>query len=141
MLVTTLWRMAGSPVVDYAMDYADVAGDAYYTEAVRWATANGIVGGYGGGVFGPNDPVSREQMATILYNFAKTEGKGFQGMWMFPLDFPDAEQVSPWAYEAMCWCTMSGIINGTDQGTLDPKAQATRAQVAAVLMRFCLTME
>ena len=91
--------------------------------------------GYGDGRFGPNDPITREQMATILYRYAQTKGQGFQGLLSFRLDFPDAGDVSDWATEAMSWMVMNGVINGKD-GKLAPGGSASRAEAAAMLMRF-----
>jgi hypothetical protein len=81
--------------------------------------------------------VTREQLAAILYRYAQAQGKGFTGDWDFPLDYSDAADVSDWADEAMHWMTMHGIINGMGDGTLAPKAEATRAQIATMFMRFC----
>jgi len=136
MIVTMLWRMEGEPVVNYAMRFADVPSDTWYTEAVRWATSEKIVEGYSTDSFGPNDSVTREQLATILYRCAKTKGRGFTGMWAFPLTFDDASDVSGWANEAMCWMTMQGVIQGTGDNKLSPKGMANRAQVATMLMRY-----
>ena len=74
MIATILWRMAGSPVVNYAMNFADVPQDQWYSEAIRWAASEGIVGGYGNGLFGTNDPITREQFAAMLYQFAQARG-------------------------------------------------------------------
>lgn len=103
--------------------------------AVRWAVGEGVVKGYGDGRFGPDDPVNREQMVTMLYRSAQARGLGFQGLWMFPLAFPDADQVSDWASEAMHWAVMHKIIIGTDRG-LEPKAFATDEQLSLVLERW-----
>lgn len=103
--------------------------------AIRWAVGNGIVKGYGDGRFGPDDPVTREQMATMLYRNAVLLGQGFQGMWMFLLNYPDAAEISEWADEAMHWVVMHGILVGTDRG-LEPKAAATDAQLTIVLDRW-----
>ena len=136
MIVTMLHRFEGEPAVDYDMDFTDVEDGKWYTEAIRWAAVNGIVTGYGDGRFGPNDVLTREQLATILYRYAKLKGHGFTGMWAFPLTFDDAPDVSDWAYEAMCWMTMNGVINGVGNNKLSPKGSATRAQVATMLMRY-----
>lgn len=125
--------MENSPVVNYAMDYTDV-GDTWYTEGVRWATSAGIVTGYDASTFGPNDSVTREQLATILYRYAQTKGQSFQGA--FTLDYPDAGTVSGWADEAMRWIVMNKVINGMGDGTLNPGGEGSRAQVATMLMRF-----
>ena len=87
-------------------------------------------------MFNPNGAVTREQLATMLYRYAQHKGQGFTGLWSFPLDYPDASSVSEWAYEAMCWMTMNGVINGMN-GKLAPASGATRAQVATMLMRYC----
>lgn len=137
MVATILWRMAGEPQVDYAMQFADVPVSGWYTEAVRWAASEGIVTGYSATKFGPDDPVTREQFAAMLYRYAQTLGEGFTGSWSFPLDFPDAADVSDYAYEALCWLTMQNVIQGMEDGNLHPQGTATRAQLATMLMRFC----
>ena len=136
MIVTMLWRMAGEPVVNYAMRFEDVPSDVWFTEAVRWAASEGIVEGYSAERFGPNDPATREQLAAILYRCAKRNGQGFTGTWAFPLTFDDASDVSAWATEAMCWMIMQGVIQGTGNNMLTPKGKATRAQAATMLMRY-----
>lgn len=136
-IVTILWRLAGSPVVNYAMRYADADEGAWYGEAVRWAASTGVVTGYSESSFGPNDAITREQLAAILYRYVKTQGQGFTGMWYFPLRYDDAVSISSWADEAMHWCVMKGLLNGTSETTLSPQLTATRAQLAAILQRFC----
>ena len=136
MVVTILWRLAGSPEPEAAPSFSDVTADSWYTDAVAWASENGIVKGYSDTVFAPDDTVTREQLATILYRYVQHTGGGFQGAWAFPLDYADADQVSDWAYEAMCWCTMKSIINGVGGNTLNPQGSATRAEVAQILMNF-----
>ena len=136
-IVTILWRLAGSPVVNYAMRYADADEGAWYGEAVRWAASTGVVTGYSESSFGPNDAITREQLAAILYRYVKTQGQGFTGMWYFPLRYDDAASISSWADEAMHWCVMKGLLNGTSETALSPRATATRAQLAAILQRFC----
>lgn len=141
MLVTVLYRLEGEPAVTGTNPFDDVASGKYYENAVTWAAANKIVDGYGDGKFDPEAPITREQMAAILYRYEQFKGGGFTGAWMFPLNFPDADNVSDWAYEAMCWCTMNGIIGGNSDGTLVPKSNAERCQVAAILHRFCESNE
>ena len=136
-IVTILWRLAGSPVVNYAMRYADADEGAWYGEAVRWAASTGVVTGYTESSFGPNDAITREQLAAILYRYIKTQGQGFTGMWYFPLRYDDAASISSWADEAMHWCVMKGLLNGTSETTLSPQLTATRAQLATILQRFC----
>ena len=137
MVAKVLHNLEGSPESAYKGAFRDVAPGAWYEEAVYWAAGEGIVSGYGNGLYGPNDPVTREQLAAILYRYAQSKGQGFTGAWMFLLDYADRGEVSEWAYESMCWMTMKGIINGTGNGMLKPKDCATRAQVAAMLQRFC----
>ena len=138
MIVTILYRLEGEPVVDYAMDFTDVAGDAYYAEAVRWAASEGIVGGYGGGLFGAEDAVTREQLAVILYRYAVYKGYDVSiGEDTNILSYADFADLSEYAIPAMQWACGAGIVNGTSESTLTPQGEATRAQVAAMLMRFC----
>ena len=139
MIATILWRMAGSPVVNYAMTYTDVAQGQWYSEAVRWATSEGIVGGYGNGLFGTNDPITREQFAAMLYRFAQEQGYDVSiGENTNILSYTDVADLSEYAISAMQWAVGAGIINGTGDGsTLSPQGQATRAQAAVMLMRFC----
>ena len=136
MVVTMLWRLEGEPVVNYPLPYTDVSTGQWYTEAIRWAASAGAVTGMSADTFAPDAEITREQLATILYRYAQAQGKGFTGTWAFPLDYPDAADVSDYAYEALCWMTMNGVIRGMDDGTLAPGANATRAQIAAMFMRF-----
>ena len=139
MIATILWRMAGSPVVNYAMDYTDVAQGQWYSEAIRWAASEGVMGGYGNGLFGTNDPITREQFAAMLYRFAQEQGYDVSiGENTNILSYTDVADLSEYAISAMQWAVGAGIINGTGDGsTLTPQGQATRAQAAVMLMRFC----
>ena len=119
------------------MDYSDVDPAAYYAEAIRWATSEGIVGGYGGGVFGPDDAITREQLAVMLWRFAQHAGYDTTQGGMAIREYVDYEQISDFALEALNWAVSAGIINGTSTTTLSPSGSATRAQVAVILMRFC----
>lgn len=135
MLVTVLYRLDGSPEVNGSSTYQDVAPDAYYMDAVLWATQNDIVSGYGNGIFGPENTVSREQMATILYRYAKF--KGYNTSLVKTLDaFTDRGTVADYAIRAMQWAVATELLSGTSETTLSPKNGATRAQVATILMRF-----
>ena len=138
-IVTILWRMAGSPQVNYLMDFDGVDPAAYYAEAIRWATSEGIAGGYGGGVFGPDDPITREQLAVMLHRYAQHQGYDVSiGEDTNILSYADAFTVSEYAVSALQWACGAGIISGTGDGsTLTPQGEATRAQAATVLMRFC----
>ena len=132
MLAAILWRLEGSPVVNYAMDFADVEEGQWYTEAIRWAASEGIVTGYGDGTFGTNDSITREQFAVMLYRYA-----GAQPASGTLSTFRDGTAVNDWAAEAMGWAVEAGLITGTGDGsTLTPQGQATRAQAAVLLMRW-----
>ena len=135
-IVTILWRLEDSPVVNYLMDFSDVEPAAYYGEAVRWAASEGIVGGYGNGKFGPDDPITREQLAAMLYRFAQVQGYDVTASADLS-GYADADKVSAYALAAIQWANAEGIINGTSDTTLTPQGQATRAQAAAMLQRFC----
>ena len=134
MIVSMLHRLEGSPAVGSA-DFSDVAGGDWYADPVAWAASEGIVGGYGDGTFGPNDPITREQMASILYRYA--DYKGLDVSARASLDaYSDADSVSPWASDVMSWAVSEGIISGMTEDTLAPQGTATRAQVAAIFQRF-----
>ena len=139
MIVTMLWRVEGEPVSDFGIPFADVPEGRWYTDAIRWASAEGIVNGNTENDFGPDDSVTREQLAAILYRCAQRKGLGFAGAWTVR-DFPDADQISEWAEESVQWMVMHRIIIGADDGTLDPKGNATRAQIAAMFMRYAETI-
>ncbi len=141
MLVTSLWCADGQHVVDSPVDFFDVPADQGYSKAIAWASANGIVLGSGDGTFGPNAPITREQLAAILYRYEQYLDGGFSGTWMFPLQYDDAADVADWAYEAICWLTMKNIYVIREDGQLDPKEDATRAEAAAFLRRFCQYQE
>ena len=136
MLVTILWRMEGKPVVNLALQYADVAPEAYYTEAVRWATAEGIVNGFSSTAFGPNDPITREQLAAILFRLAAKKGWNVSSAGSTLPDFADRDQISSWAGEAMSWAYTHGVVTGKGANRLDPAGTATRAEAAAMIVRF-----
>ena len=139
MLVQILYNSEGRPSLDdeiLGYPYADVPGDAWFADAVYWARLNNVVLGYGDENFGPNDPITREQLMTILYRYEQLQGGGFTGDWAFNLDFNDADQVSDWAYEATCWCTMNGVVTGYGNDMLLPQGTATRAEVAQMIKRF-----
>lgn len=133
-LVTFLWRAAGSPVVNYAMNFNDVDGGAYYAEAVRWAASLGIAGGYGDGRFGTNDFVTREQVAAILHRFAKAQGMDTTQGGMAIREFDDFDAVPAYALEAMDWAVNAGVLKG-DNNRLLPQDNCTRAQIVTMLYR------
>ena len=138
MLVTVLYRLEGQPKVSGKNPFSDVKSDTWYTDAVIWAAENKIVNGIGGGKFDPDGKITREQMAAILYRYSTfkgltlTEGK-------FAAEYPDEKDISAYALDAMSWANAEALINGTGIGStvyLDPQGNATRAQVAAILMRY-----
>lgn len=131
MIVTILWRLEGSPLVSTSLEYDDVKPEDWYGEAVRWADDAGVVTGYGNGKFGPNDPITREQMAAMLWRYAgspKVDGS--------LSSFVDGAQTSSWAQPAMIWAVEQGLMTGVGNDRLEPRGQATRAQAATILMRF-----
>ena len=136
MIVTILYRLAGSPAAANAAGFADVETGAWYTDAVNWANANGIVTGYGDGRFGPQDTITREQMAVILYRYARSLGKDVSGAADLSR-YTDAAGIGEYAVEAVSWAAVKGLLTGTDAGALLPSGSATRSQAAALLMRFC----
>jgi len=135
MLVTILWRLAGQPVVNYAMSFKDVRSDAYYTEAVRWAASEKIVNGTGTDKFDPDEPVTREQLAAILYRYASVMGYDTTQGGMAIREFDDYGDISAYAGEAMGWTVNAGLLAGS-ANRLMPGAPTTRAQLAAILQRF-----
>lgn len=130
MLVAILYRRAGSPAVGQGTGFTDVPTGAWYADALAWASASGVVGGYSDGRFGPGDQVTREQLAAILWRSAgspaPTSGAGFA----------DQAAISAYAADAVGWARESGIVSGGSDGRFDPKGSATRAQVAAMLCRW-----
>ncbi|MBD5133520.1 MAG: S-layer homology domain-containing protein [Clostridiales bacterium] len=131
MLATVLYRLEGSPTLDPTDLFNDVSSDAWYAEGVAWAAENGIASGYGGGQFGPNDSITREQFVVMLWRYAGSPEAGGQ-----VLDFVDTDQISSFAVEALSWAVENGILRGKGNGMLDPRGTATRAQAAQLLKNF-----
>lgn len=131
MIVTILWRLQGSPEVEATETFTDVSPDAWYAKAIAWAVAEGVADGYGEGLFGPNDAITREQLAAMLWRYAASPETGGDLS-----AFADGDDTSDWAQQAMSWAVAQGLITGVDSDRLDPKGQATRAQTATILMRF-----
>lgn len=139
MIVTILYRLEESPAVTGTSSFADVAAGQYYADAVAWAAANDIVTGYDVYTFGPDDTITREQMAAILYRYA--DYKGYDVTAAADLSaYTDADDISTWAQTAMGWANAEELITGVTTTTLEPAGSASRAQVAAILMRFCETV-
>ena len=135
MIATVIWRMAGSPEPKAALSYPDCAPGSWYAKAVAWASERGVVKGYDNGSFGPNDPITREQLAAMLHRYAGSPASAGT------LDgFADAEAAGAWAVDALCWAAEEGILTGKGGGILDPRGLASRAEVAAVFVRFSVLL-
>lgn len=135
MLVTVLYRLEDTPAVAGKLAFTDVEAGTWYAEAVEWAAKNGIVNGVGDNLYAPNADVTREQIATMLFRYAQYLGRDVSGR--ASLDkFHDGDQVSDWAKEAMQWAVKLGIFQGDDTGALNPKNNATRAEVATLMQRI-----
>ncbi len=140
MVLTVLWRLSGSPIVNYALQFTDVGQDEWYTEAIRWAASENIVIGYEDGRFGVNDIMTHEQLVTILYRYAIHEGYDVSvGEDTNILDYDDAFDITEYAIPAMQWGCGAGVVAYQSQDnifSLDPQGYTTRAQLAVMLMRF-----
>ncbi len=135
MLVTVLFRLEDEPDTATLIDFNDVNDDTWFTDAVEWAAAEGIVNGVGDGLFAPNDNVTREQIATMLYRYVQYLGYDVSDRKSLDT-FYDGDQVSDWAKEAMQWAVKIGLFQGDDTGSLNPKNNATRAEVATLMQRL-----
>lgn len=138
MLVTVLWRFEGEPSGGIA-NFTDVKANTWYAKAVAWASKNDIVNGVGNGKFAPDVKVTREQLALILYRYSMKNGIGIGGKGKLPA-FIDFSRISKWAEKAYSWAVANELIGGID-GLLAPQGNATRAQVATILMRFIETKD
>ena len=132
--VTFLWRAAGKPVVNYAMNFNDVDGGAYYAEAVRWAASEKVVEGTTAETFAPDAAVTRAQVVTMLYRFAKAQGMDTTQGGMAIREFDDFDAVPAYALEAMDWAVNAGVLKG-DNNRLLPQDNCTRAQIVTMLYR------
>lgn len=142
MLVTVLWRLEGKPEVPAKAEFVDVPDGQWYSAAVAWAQSEGIVNGVGNGRFDPSGEVTREQAATVLYRYACSKQLSVKRGDL--TRFADRDEVSAWAEEAVCWAEACGILQGSGEGErllLMPTASLTRAQAAAMLMRYCNVTE
>ena len=133
MLATTLYRAAGSPAVSGSDSFTDTADGAWYADAVLWASQQGVISGYGNNLFGTNDPVTREQIATILWRYAGSPSAD-AGQ-----DFADESEIASYATAAVDWARANGVVSGVDGNRFLPRNNATRAQVATILRNY-LTM-
>ena len=129
-IAAILYRAAGSPAVSGAADFPDVAAGAYYADAAGWAAANGIVTGYSDGTFGPGDPITRQQLAAILWRYAGSPAAESG------TDYADESAIASYAVTAVDWARDTGVITGRDGNVFDPNGRATRAQAAVILHRY-----
>ena len=138
MMVTVLYRLAYEPeTADTGAAFDDVGDDKFYSEAVAWAADNNVANGYSAGTFSPDDNVTREQLVTMLYRYAKSGGWDVTASQSPLSGFADGNDVHDYAKDAMAWAVSAGIILGNNNGDLSPEGCATRAEAATILMRFC----
>ena len=133
MIVTVLYRLEGEPETEYKGAFSDVPAGKWYTAAVEWAAASGIVLGYGDGTYGRTDDVTREQLAAILYRYAVMKGWAVQTA---ALEAPDGDAVSDWASEAVAWAVANGILAADEDGSIRPGEAANRAEIAKAIRAF-----
>ncbi len=136
MIAQMLYALEGKPSVSSANNFTDVSSSDWYDKAASWAQSKGIITGYEDGRFGPNDPLTREQLALILYNYAKSEGHSTSTKADLS-KFADGTSTSPWAQQAMSWAVGEGLLSGRGVNMLYPTGTATRAEVAQIMMNFC----
>ena len=135
MFVTVLYRIEKEPS-SAENTCEDIESGSYYEKAVGWANANGIINGVSDTAFAPNANITREQIAAIMFRYAKYKGTAPTGVWAIRLDYADTEDISDWAAEAVMFCKLKGIMQGKDGNLFAPKANATRAETAAILERY-----
>ena len=136
MLVTVLYRLEDEPRVTAANNFSDVVNNSWYEDAVLWANEHGIVEGYGNGLFKPLDNINREQIATIMYRYAIYKGMDTVTLEENLIGFVDGNKVSGWAVQAMNWAVGQGIFSGRGANNLEPQSNATRAEVAQIMMNY-----
>ena len=136
-IVTILWRLTGEPIATKRNPFTDVSSSQYYYDAISWAYDAGVVDGFDAYTFKPDQNVTREQLAAILYRYAKYMNLSTSGS-AYLAKYRDADKIANWAYDAMAWANYRGLINGTSATRIDPKGYATRAQIAAILHRFAV---
>lgn len=136
MIVTILHRLENEPPA-IASGFTDIAADSYYAGAVNWAAANGIVNGVNETSFAPNEPITREQLAAILYRYAELKNYDVTISDISLHEYMDADEISAFANTAMQWANENELITGKTAVSLNPQGNATRAEVATILMRFC----
>ena len=138
MIAQILYSLEGKPALaqaDLEKKFSDVASDAWYANAVYWAQSKGIISGYGDGAFGPNDPVTSEQLAAILSSYSKFKGMDVTSQGSLSA-FPDSASASSWAVQSLTWAVEKGLLSGMGDGTLNPTGTASRGQVAQIMMTY-----
>lgn len=141
MLVTILYRMEGEPVPSVSNHFGDVADGMYYTRAITWAAEQELVNGYDAATFGPNDKITRQQLATILWRYAQYKKLDVRANGSLMPELADRSLIASWAGEAVSWAYSRGIVRGKDTGCFDPEGSATRAEAATMLNRFLTLAE
>ena len=134
---TMLWRMAGSPKAEKAAGFRDVEPGTWYSDAIDWAAEQGYVTGTGDSAFSPNASISRQEAVTILFRYSGgVSGTELMFSSMYDSQFTDSDSIAPWAESALDWAIYHGVITGTSQTTVSPTATATRAEAAALFVRY-----
>ena len=133
-----LYALEGKPAVPNS-SFTDVSSGAWYADAAAWAQSMGVITGYDNGAFGPDDPLTREQLTLILYNYARLKGYDISARGDLSA-FTDGDSTSSWARESMTWAVGAGLLSGQGMGMLAPTGTATRAEVAQIMMNFCETI-
>ena len=124
------------PETDTPVLFDDIDPEGYYAKALRWAVSEEIAAGMSDTEFAPNDPITREQIAAIMFRYAKLKGNAPQGAWAIALDYQDTGEIADWAMESVMFCKLKGIMLGDDTNAFRPKNNATRAETAAIVQRF-----
>ena len=137
MMATVLYRLSGESYTGPEASFQDTVSGSWYSAGVSWGASKGLTQGYGNSTFGVEDPITREQMAVILYRFAQYKGLDVSvGEDTNILSYTDAGQISDWAIPAVQWAVGAGLMQGNGKGILNPRGYASRAEVAALLMRY-----
>ena len=136
-VITVLWRLEGTPKADTAINFTDVSEGQWYTDVIRWAVREDIMGGRDDGSFGPNDPIKWQELAAILYRYAQYKGYDVSAR-IEPSAFTGAYATSAWAYDAMAWACGSMTLTRTcsNSGIITPTGAVTRCEFSAVISRF-----
>ena len=140
-IVTMLWKLQGQPYVNYAMSFKDVKEGEWYSEAVRWAAAEKIVNGNDKNEFMPDEIITREMLATVIYQYAEQLGHGFHGAWVFLLSYADRADIAEWADTGVHYAAVHQLFNIEDGAKFEPQAQVTRAEAAYAFYQLIKPVE